>query len=308
MTTTLHITNGDGFTSVLKNLKLEGEIITWREMLCEGKTTTEVGSESFWKTRFEFLNKNYKVSKTNFIEATLKEYRRLCNQKTQEEIVLWFDEDLFCQINMIAVISWLKKHRKEAQVSLVCKKQKKDKPFILTRLSEEQILKLYGSRVNLKQDDIEYADYIWQLYCSDTPLRLETFSKFNASQFPYLTDAIALHLHRFPTVKNGLNQLENEVLALANSKRINSKEKLVEALIKKESDYGFGDLQYYRLIDTMKPLFHSFHPVKLSATGKEVLDKVKNYYPFIKQDDIFLGGTRKYSFLYHEDSGKLLKL
>ncbi len=52
MTTTLHITNGDGFTSVLKNLKLEGEIITWREMLCEGKTTTEVGSESFWKTRF----------------------------------------------------------------------------------------------------------------------------------------------------------------------------------------------------------------------------------------------------------------
>lgn len=307
MTTTLHITNGDGFTSHLKELKLEGEIITWREMLCEGRTTAEVGSESFWKTRFEFLNKNYKITKTNFIEATLKEYRRLCNQKTQEEIVLWFDQDLFCQINMIAVVSWLKKHRRGAQISLVCGK-KKNKPFILTHHTGQQLHKLYNSRIELTQDDIEYADYIWQLYCSDTPLRLETFSKFNSSQFPYLTDAILLHLHRFPTVRNGLNALENSTLAIANGKKIISKEKFVETLIKSENDYGFGDLQYYRLIDSIKPLFKSFNPVKLSPMGKDVLNKVQNYYPFIKRDDIYLGGTKKYSFLYHEDTARLLKL
>ncbi|MBC9796324.1 DUF1835 domain-containing protein [Sinomicrobium weinanense] len=308
MTTTLHITNGDGFTSHLKELKLEGEIITWREMLCEGRTMTEVGSESFWKARFEFLNKNYKISKTNFIEATLKEYRRLCNQKSQEEIVLWFDEDLFCQINMIAVVSWLKKHRKGAQISLVCGKKKGNKSFILTNHTKQQLLKLYDSRTQLTQDDIEYADYIWQLYCSDTPLRLETFSKFNASQFPYLTDAIALHLHRFPTVKNGLNHLENSTLEIAAGRKIVSREKFVETLIKNESNYGFGDLQYLRIINSIKPLFKSFNPVKLSPMGKDVLNKVQNYYPFIKRDDIYLGGTQKYSFLYHEDTARLLKL
>ena len=62
MSSLLHITNGDSFTEKLKSLKLKGDIITWREMLCEGKTLTTVGSESFWKTRFEFLNKNYKKS------------------------------------------------------------------------------------------------------------------------------------------------------------------------------------------------------------------------------------------------------
>ncbi|RAV29300.1 DUF1835 domain-containing protein [Sinomicrobium soli] len=308
MTTTLHITNGDGFTSYLGKLKLEGEIITWREMLCEGKTITEVGSESFWKTRFEFLNRNYRISKANFIEATLKEYRRLCNQKTQEEVVLWFDEDLFCQINMIAVVSWLKKHRKGARISLVCKKQKKTTPFILTSQSEEQLLKLYHSRTVLTQDDIEYADYLWQLYCSDTPLRLETFSKFNSSQFPYLTDAIALHLHRFPTVKNGLNELENSVLSVADQKRIGSKDKFVQALIKKDSHYGYGDMQYLNILDHLKPLFRSFNPVRLNQEGKNVLARVENYYPFIKSDDIYLGGAKKYSFLYHEDTSKLLKL
>ena len=51
---TLHITNGDSTTNYLKKLRFSGEFITWREMLCEGKTTTDVGSESFWKNRFDF--------------------------------------------------------------------------------------------------------------------------------------------------------------------------------------------------------------------------------------------------------------
>ncbi len=43
----LHITNGDSTTNYLKKLKFTGDFITWREMLCEGKTTTNVGSDVF---------------------------------------------------------------------------------------------------------------------------------------------------------------------------------------------------------------------------------------------------------------------
>ena len=112
MGSVLHITNGDSFTQRLKGLAIKGDIITWREMLCEGKTLSNVGSEPFWKTRFEFFSKNYRVSKSWFVEKTLKEYRSLCNHKAQDQIVLWFEFDLFCQINMLAVLSWLKQHRR----------------------------------------------------------------------------------------------------------------------------------------------------------------------------------------------------
>ncbi len=47
MSSLLHITNGDNFTNRLQTLNLKGDIITWREMLCEGKTLTNVGSETF---------------------------------------------------------------------------------------------------------------------------------------------------------------------------------------------------------------------------------------------------------------------
>ena len=100
----LHITNGDRTTQYLKKANIKGKIITWREMLCEGKTSVNVCSETFWKSRFDFLKKSYKFTKKEFINRTLKEYRDLCNQKRQEEIVLWFRNDLFCQVNMFCLL------------------------------------------------------------------------------------------------------------------------------------------------------------------------------------------------------------
>tara|TARA_B100001146_G_C16170915_1_gene430037 strand:+ start:495 stop:1427 length:933 start_codon:yes stop_codon:yes gene_type:complete len=310
MSSLLHITNGDSFTEKLKSLKLKGDIITWREMLCEGKTLTTVGSESFWKTRFEFLNKNYKVSKSWFIEKTLKEYRSLCNHKQQDEIVLWFEYDLFCQINMIAVLSWLKANRKYAQISLVCsgKEDESGKLYSLSELSDEQLLYLYKNKTELTQDDIEYADYVWQLYCSDNPIRLENLSDFSEFQFEYLPDALHTHLQRFPSIKNGLNSMENNILQIALDKKPASRKVFLAEILQNQGFLGFGDSQYERAITRLKPLFSGFNPVRLTKKGKEILEKRTSYYSCIQDNDVYLGGALKYNFLFNTDSGRILKL
>lgn len=307
----LHITNGDSTTNYLKSLKFSGDFITWREMLCEGKTTTDVGSETFWKNRFDFFKSSYKINKQTFINYTLKEYRNLCKQKAQNEIVLWFEYDLFCQINMIAVISWLKRYRKGYQISLVCsgKVGNSKKMYALTELSEKQIHNHFKNKVALSQDDIEYADYIWQLYCSDSPLRLETIYKFNPmSPFKYLAPAIEAHLKRFPSIENGLNLVENTILKTAIDKKPKSKNQLVNQLLKDEDVYGYGDLQYENKITELRKLFHSFNPVRLSKVGKKVLENQINFYGQIRNDISYLGGSKKYSFLYQNQSDKLLQI
>ena len=310
MSSQLHITNGDSFTERLKTLNLKGDIITWREMLCEGKTETNVGSESFWKTRFDFLHKNYKISKAWFVEKTLKEYRSLCNHKQQDQIILWFEYDLFCQINMLAVLSWLKTHRRYADISLVCSgdEDETEKLFGLNELSDEQLLDLFENRVHLSQNDIEYADYVWQLYCSDNPIRLENLIDFENYQFDYLSDAIKAHLKRFPTIKNGLNEVENNILQLSQDQKPKSKKILLGQLLQNQGYYGFGDTQYERIINNLKPLFSSFNPVKLSKKGKEILDGQTSYYSQIKDEEAYLGGALKYNFLYNTESDRILKL
>jgi hypothetical protein len=307
----LHITNGDISTNYLKKLNFAGSFITWREMLSEGKTTSDIGSETFWKNRFDFLKASYNISKKKFIDYTLKEYRNLCNEKEQDEIVLWFEHDLFCQINMLAVISWLKRFRKGYQITLVCSGKIKGstKMLGLSQLSREEINKHFENRVTLKQDDIEYADYIWQLYCSDSPLRLETVYKFNPmSPFQHLAAAIEAHLQRFPSIENGLNKVENTILQTSENNNFTSKKELVQQLIKEEEVYGFGDLQYEYNINTIDKLFSSFNPVKLSVKGKQVLENQLNFYGQIRNDISYLGGSKKYSFLFHKESKKLLQI
>ncbi len=306
----LHISNGDSFTDKLATLPIKGDIITWREMLCEGQTLSAVGSETFWKTRFEFLNKNYKVSKSWFVEKTLKEYRSLCNHKQQDQIVLWFEYDLFCQINMLAVISWLKTHRRHAEIFLVCsgKEDDTDTMYGLGELSDEQLLKLYDNKVRLTQDDIEYADYVWQLYCSDNPIRLENLTDFDNYQFDYLSGALEAHLMRFPTIKNGLNKIENNILQIADSKKPDTKKALLREILTNQGVYGFGDTQYERLLGSLKPMFNSFSPVKLTKAGREVLDGTKNIYSKLRDNQTFLGGSLKYNFLYNTELGRIHKL
>ncbi len=310
MSSLLHITNGDSFTQRLNTLNLKGDVITWREMLCEGKTLANVGSESFWKTRYEFLHKNYKVSKSWFIEKTLKEYRSLCNHKQQDEIVLWFEYDLFCQVNMLAVISWLLANRKYAQISLVCsgKEDESDKMYTLNELSDEQLLGLYKNKKTLSQDDIEYADYVWQLYCSNNPMRLENLTDFNDYQFDYLDEAIKSHLQRFPSIANGLNNMENSILRATELEKPASRKELLKSILQNQGNLGFGDTQYDRVITRLKPLFTAFNPVKLSKKGKEILDGQTSYYSSIKDNDDYLGGALKYNFLYNTGTSRILKL
>lgn len=310
MSSQLHITNGDAFTQRLQQLKYNGDIITWREMLCEGKTETNVGSESFWKTRFEFLHKNYNVSKSWFIEKTLKEYRSLCNHKQQDEIVLWFEYDLFCQINMLAVLSWLKTHRRHAQITLACSGDQIEagKYRGLGELTDQEIQDLYRNRIQLTQDDIEFADYVWQLYCSDNPIRLENLSDYSAYQFPYLEPSVKAHLRRFPTIKNGLNAVENRVLQIAAEEKPASKKALMQALLSNQGWYGFGDTQYQRILTTLKPLFSSFNPTRLSKKGQEILHNETSYYSVLRDNEAYLGGALKYNFLYNTEAGRILKL
>jgi hypothetical protein len=211
---------------------------------------------------------------------------------------------------MLAVISWLKTHRRHVQISLVCsgKEDETNRLYALNDLSDEQIRNLYKKRVELSQDDIEFADYVWQLYCSDNPIRLEHLTDFDQYQFKYLGEALKTHLRRFPTIKNGLNEIENRVLHMAAEKKPKSRKELLGSLLIDQGWYGFGDSQYERILKNLRPLFHSFNPVRLSKKGREILENQNNFYAEIRDSEAYLGGALKYNYLYNTEAGRILKL
>ena len=151
------------------------------------------------------------------------------------------------------------------KISLVCsgKEDESGKLYGLGELSDEKLLELYENRTILSQDDIEFADYVWQLYCSDNPIRLENLIAHNDFQFEYLSDALKAHLKRFPTIKNGLNELENRILETALEQKPKSRKELLGSMLTDQGYYGFGDTQYDRIILSLKTVVHLFQPCKI---------------------------------------------
>ena len=310
-TSILHITNGDCTTNYLKPLLMQGDFITWREMLCEGKPEVKVGSEKFWRHRFDFLKNSFNFSKRHFININLKEYRKLCGEKTQGKIVLWFENDLFSQINMLAVLSWLKHHRKGRNIFLVTNNSSEAPGSFVPfhQLSETTLNHNYTNKLSLSEDDIAYADYVWQLYCSGDPLQLQRVHQYKANRkLENLTIALASHLRRFPSIENGLNTIENDILTTATRHVYASKNSIVEAIVKKNDLYGFNHLQYIKKINNLQHFFYALSPVQLTNQGKKVQQQIQHAYAYIRNDFTFLGGAKKYNYIYDNSTEKLLKI
>lgn len=295
----LHITEKKRLTEALQRTTFCSEVIAWNEMLCEGKTSVDIGSEHFWKNRYDFFKNEYKTTKSSFVETVLKEYKNLCNQKKQDEIVLWFGEDLQSQINMVGVISWLNKHRKNVQLSWIHKKDE--------FLTSQELETCFLNRTFLNQDDIEYADYVWQLYCSDSPLQLQNHITNIDTRLIAISPALKIHLKRFPSVKNGLNYPENNVLKAAWQFE-GAKSDFLDYLTTNQKNLGYTPHQYEKILHDLKMLFISLNPLKINAEGEKVLRNESNMYAMLRNENTFFGGSLKYNFLYNEISGKIHKL
>ena len=114
----LHITNGSSLTQYLNELDFKGDFLTWHEMLCEGPTKKHIDSDAFLTVRKDFLNTFYDVEIDEYEYKT--ELHKLDDVEKYSEIILWFEYDLFCHINMVAVISLLNERQNKLPISLVC--------------------------------------------------------------------------------------------------------------------------------------------------------------------------------------------
>lgn len=309
MSKILHIVNGDDLAKNLDALDIPGDRVIWREMLCEGPTIYELGSEKFIKVRSRFLENTYGIPPKEYEEKFIEELHKLTITNSHDEIVLWFEFDLFSHINMMAVISHLLENRKDVPVSLVCSKRLKgEKEFSpLSQLPLKHLSNHYEQRIPLNDDDLEMAGLIWQLYNGDNPQKLKTLIK-KETNFEYLSSCVRAHIERFPHAKTGLNTLERNILKLIEKNNITSIRHLIGYTLEYQGYFGLGDLQLERIIDNLK-LFYQVKEdkVELSPQGKEALTGTRNFYRELKNDEC-MGGVKKYDFLYDEDSHKILKL
>ncbi|MEO8933360.1 MAG: DUF1835 domain-containing protein [Xanthomarina sp.] len=303
---TLHITNGFSLTLYLKELDVSGDILTWQEMLCEGPTTTKIDTDDFLQKREGFLSKFYQIE---INKSQFKEELQILNEtEAYQEVILWFDYDLFCHINMLAVINLLNQKQIKLPLYLVCSGRVKDETDLkgLSDLSADQLFKHYKEKVELTESDKELAVSLWHIYCGKDHNLFKPYIT-QKSSFKYLNNCLKAHLTRFPNLKSGLCVLENNILSLIKEKNIKSKNQLVGYVLNYQGYYGFSEMQIQRFIHLLKIFYtEETDKITLNRKGYEALIGSYNFSREINNNLIF-GGVNRLDFSYCSRTNKLIK-
>lgn len=302
----LHITNGTNLTTIINQLGFEGEKLTWQEMLCEGPTSEIVDSEEFLNLRKSFFNKFYDVDLD--VDLIKNELNKLNHAENYSEIILWFEYDLFCHINMIAVISLIHQKKIEVPIYLICSGRIESSKNLkaLSELSSEQLMKHYKNKVLLDAKGIDLANTIWGIYCGIDHNLLKPFI-VKSSAFEYLSNCLKAHLKRFPDSVDGLNIIERNILEIINKYAITSKNQLLGYALNYQGFYGYGDLQLKRIIDQLSIFFTEDNDsIELNRKGHEALLGQHNFASEIDNNMVY-GGVKKIEYQFNESKNKLIK-
>lgn len=238
-----HITNGDSLTDRLKNLHIDGAIITMRECLIDGPHDCSKGFPAFFKSREGYIYKQFgqELSYKDYVLTQFQEMQHITDDST---VFFWFEDDLFCQANWWFLLYYLK--------SLNAKKyliRSGDKsPYSFGHLSNEQLTVAFEAKLSLEEEELSQ---LWQLYATNNTEGFDTINNDLKKRYPFVGKAFKAHLERIPT-DNYLGQPKETLKKLREERTGSSFGTIFKAFSKEAAIYGYGDVQVQCMLNEIK--------------------------------------------------------
>ena len=91
----LHIHNGDSSADTAKQSSLAGEHFAFRESLITGPTPSGLSGDEWRRVRAAHLSESYGVDEGECEQGLLRQEEKLASFSEHDEVVLWFEHDLF---------------------------------------------------------------------------------------------------------------------------------------------------------------------------------------------------------------------
>lgn len=256
----LHIVNGESTAATLRRVIKVGEIFSFADCLFTGPAPANFEDEAWLKLRADHLASAYAVNRQSCEQGLLRQAEIFRSFSQHDEIVLWFEHDLFCQLNLLFVLDWFAHvDLGMTRLSLInigefpqCRNF-----HGLGELDEQQLGSLLPERHEVTGEEFATASDAFRAFTASEPTEIEKLLQTDTGSIPFLRPAFVAHLKRFPSVFNGLGRIENLSLQLIADGRDRFID-LFKDIHELESVYGIGDAQVWLsllpLADGPRPL------------------------------------------------------
>lgn len=268
----LHITNGESVS--LRETGLPGQVIYWNDILHDGPVPRGLPLQELSRIRERFIADFFGTSLSDVSFA--KRDEAIVHFRDHQEVVLWFEHDLYDQLQLIQILDWFShQDRGATRLSLI------SVDAYLGPMQPAQLTPLFETRHEVKAAEFKTARAAWDAFCSPEPTGLASLIDSDTSALPFLRDALIRHMQQFPALRGGLSRAERQILQLTGS-GISQFCELFPAAQKMEESIWMGDStfrQYLgRLTSGKHPPLHSVGAgFETTEFGRQVYEGREDY-------------------------------
>jgi len=267
----LHVTNGDDAGDKLRRF-VNGAVTITADPLHEGPAPA-VDGDAWYDLRARFLSNG--DARFEDIKAQLAAWdRAILDGARAGSVVLWFEHDLFDQLQLIRTLDVIGRPERAAlhsKASLICIDRFPGvERFVgLGQLAAEQLATLVGTEHPVTPEQYALASRAWKAFRSSDPRALFdlTVALEGDTTLEFLRDALLRFFAEYPSASNGLSQTAQLALdVLAEDPMAGGA--LFAAAQSREARPFLGDTIFFEILRTLAsarvPL------VSLSSSAQEV--------------------------------------
>ena len=239
-----HVLNGDALLDRFP-LGIEGTRIVARLCLMDDPVASNNLKELI-ALRSQYINSlDLQDGPNIYIEKTVPELDKLLKVPPKSDIYLWFEEDLFCQVNFWFLCDLILTNLTQPSVRLVL-------PIPSTRygfggLNQEQLAISLQYAMDITADLPDFSN-LWKFYKTDQYTGLKNQAANMEQKYPFVGEAVNAHLDRQPD-QFGMGKPHRIIKEIIEEAQTTDFGTVFKKFCEMEPIYGYGDLQFRVIYD-----------------------------------------------------------
>jgi hypothetical protein len=202
----LHITNGDSAADRIRAAGIAGTILPWRDVLHEGPVPGGLPLERLSALRADYLASLGWGAREEVHRQFAERDRTLAASGREDEVVLWFEHDLYDQLQLIQLLDWYADHP-HPRLTLI------NPAEYLGSIDEEHARELFEARQPVTPGQLALGRWAWDAFRTNDPRHVETvLYADDADGLPHLPEALFRLLEEYPAVGTGLSRTDEQIL------------------------------------------------------------------------------------------------
>jgi hypothetical protein len=245
----LIITNGDSAGDLLVAAGKRGRILPWRDVLHEGPILAELAACT--RARVAYLVTRFALDPADIAAEFAARDAILTAHAGFERIELWFEHDLYDQLQLLQVLAFFAEVGRRDGVVLV---QADD---FLGCQRADTILRFAAKARPVEDADLDLARDTWRDLSATTPEVVVERLAYQDDRLPFLRSALHRFLEELPAPGTGLSRTEATALEQLADRSCLPLD-LFRAVLATEEAAFMGDRSFFRLLEDL-----AFCPVPL---------------------------------------------